>query len=486
MAVGLGIGIPLLAILIIAGIVWAARYTKVGPNQVLIVVGRPRRTVDPVTGRRTVTGYRLVKGGGTFVRPIRERAYRLSLELTTLDVHAKDAYSSQGVRVSVDAVAQIKVGGADTLIERAAEQFLGRPREDIARVAFETLEGHLRAVTGTMTLEEIYLRRDQLAGCVREVARDDLAAMGLEVISFTVRGITDAQGYLEAMGRPRIAEVKRDAVIGESEADRVAHQARFEAEEKTERYRRDLELTRAAYEAEVRGKRAEADLAYELAHNRVARQVRSGEIEVEIAAEEKTIELAERQVTRRERSLDAEIRKTADAERYRIEELAEAERRRRTVEAEGAAAEIRARGQAQADATRAVGEAEAGAMRKKAGAWADYNEAAVVEMFVRILPELAEKVAAPLARTDKIVIINTGGDGQGATAGASRVTGDVAAVLSQLPTVIESLTGVNIEDLLARLPTLRTPAGSAAASPPAPADKTTGPVESDDQLSRRG
>jgi flotillin len=481
MAVALGIGVPLLAILITAGIVWTARFTKVGPNQVLIIVGRPRRVVDPVTGQRRVRGYRLVKGGGTFVQPIRERAYQLSLELTTLDIHAKDAYCSQGVRVSVDAVAQIKIGGADALIERAAEQFLGRPREDVARVAFETLEGHLRAVTGTMTLEEIYLRRDRLARAVRQVARDDLAAMGLEVISFTVRGITDAQGYLEAMGRPRIAQVKRDAVIGESQADRMAHQARFEAEAKTEQSRRDLELTRAAYEAEVKSKRAEADLAYELARNRVAQQVRREEIQVEIAAEEKTIELAERQSTRTERRLDAEVRKTADAERYRIEELAEAERRRRTVEAAGLAAETRAQGQAQAEATRAVGEAEAGAMTRKAAAWADYNQAAVADMFVKILPELAEKVAAPLACTEKIVVINTGGDGHGAAAGASRVTGDVAAVLSQLPTVIESLTGVNIENLLEHVPTLRDPAHSATTASPAPGGENTGRVGSDEQ-----
>jgi flotillin len=441
--------------------------------------------VDPVTGQRTIKGYRLVKGGGTFVRPIRERAYQLSLELTTLDVHAKDAYSYQGVRVSVDAVAQIKIGGAATLIERAAEQFLGRPREDIARVAFETLEGHLRAVTGTMTLEEIYLQRDRLARAVREVARDDLAAMGLEVISFTVRSITDAQGYLEAMGRPRIAQVKRDAVIGESEADQLSQQARFEAEAKIEQHRRDFELTRAAYEAEVRGKRAEADLAYDLARNRVAKQVRSTEIEVEIAAEEKTIELAEQQVTRKEKSLEAEVGKTAEAERHRIEQLAEAERRRRIVEAEGVAAEIQSQGQAQAEATRAVGEAEAHAMTRKAAAWADYNQAAVAEMFIKILPELAEKVAAPLARTEKIVVINTGGDGHGAAAGASRVTGDVAAVLGQLPAIIESLTGVSLEHLLERLPTLGTPAPSATTASPTPGGKTTGRVEPHDQPSRK-
>ncbi|MQA86729.1 MAG: flotillin family protein [Streptosporangiales bacterium] len=451
MAVALGIAIPVLAALVIVWIVWAVRYTKVGPNQVLVVVGRRRRVVDPTTGERTVVGYRLVKGGGTFVRPIRERAHRLSLELITLDVRAKDAYSAQGVRVSVDAVVQIKIGGDDALIEQAAEQFLGRPREDLARVAFETLEGYLRAITGTMTLEEIYLQRDRLAQGVRDASRDDLAGMGLEIVSFAVRGITDEQGYLEAMGRPRIAQVKRDAVVGEAEADRVAQQARFEADARIEQYRRDLELTRAAYEAEVRTKRAEADLAYDLARNRVAKEVRGAEVAVEIAAKERMIELEEKEVLRRERALDAEVRKAAEAERYRIEQLAEAERLRRGAEAEGAAAEIRARGRADAEATRAVGEAEAEAMARKADAWAEYSTAAVTEMLVRILPDVAEKVAAPLARTEKIVVVNSGGDG---SAGASRVTGDVATILGQLPTVIESLTGVKLEDLLGRLPGL--------------------------------
>jgi flotillin len=449
----LGIWIAIAVVVaVVWGVTWAARYTKVGPNQVLIVVGRPRRITDPETKEKITVGYRIVKGGGTFVRPIRERAYRLSLELITLDVHARDAYSSQGVGVSVDAVAQIKIGGDNTRIARAAEQFMGRPAQDIARIALETLGGYLRAVTGTMRVEEIYLERERLAQRVRESVVGDLAGMGLEIVSFTVRAISDERGYLEAMGRPRVAQVKRDAVVGEAEADRSAQQARFEADAKIEAYRRDLELTRAAYEADVRAKRAEADLSYDLARNRVAKLLRTQEVEVEIAAKEKQIELATREVERHEHALDAEVRKTAEAERYRIEQLAAAERARRESEAEGAAAEIRTRGTAEAQATLAVGEAEADAMARKAASWAEYNEAAVTEMLVRILPELAEKVAAPLARTDKIVVVSSGGDG---AAGASRVTGDVAAVLGQLPAVIESLTGVKLERLLDRVPGLR-------------------------------
>lgn len=445
------VGIALLLLVALFAI-WAARYTKVGPNEVLIVAGRPRVVPDRETGQARMLGYRVVKGGGTFVRPVRERAYRLSLELLTLDVVARDAYSSQGVRVSLEAVAQVKVGGADTLIERAAEQFLGRSREDIGRVALEILEGYLRAVVGTVTVEEMYLQRELLAQRTREAARADFASMGLEIVALAIRGISDEQGYLEAMGRPRVAQVKRDAVVGEAEAEREAEHARVQAETKVEEYRRDLELARAAYETEVRTRRAEADLAYDLARHRRAKEVREAEIDVEIAAKQKQVQLEEAEVRRREWALEAEVKRAAEAEQYRILQLAEAERLRRTAEGEGAAAEIRSRGLAEADAARVVGEAEADAMGAKAASWARYNEAAVAEMVVRILPELAEKVAAPLGRTEKIVIINTGGD---AGAGASRVTADVATILSQLPTLVESLTGVKLERLLERVPGLR-------------------------------
>lgn len=448
MAVVLVVGI---AIIIVALVIWAARYTKVGPNQVLVVVGRRRKVVDPQTKKKRVVGYRFIKGGGTFVGPIRERAFRLSLELITLDVRAQNAYSSQGVRVSLDAVAQIKVGSPHAMIERAAEQFLGRPRDDLARVAFETIEGCLRAVTGTMSVEEIYLQRELLARKTKEAAAEDLANMGLDIVSFTIRGISDEQGYLEAMGRPRIAEVKRDAAIGESEADRAAQQARFQADARIEEYKRDLELARAGYEAEVLERRAETDLAYDLSRHRMAKAVKAEEIEVEIAAKEKMIELEEREILRREKALEAEVKKAAEAEKYRIEQLAEAERSRRQAEAEGDAAGIRARGLAEAEAAQAVGEAEADTMARKARSWANYNEAALTEIVLAMLPNLAEKVAMPLSKIEKIVIVNSGGRG----AGAGRVTADVAEVIGQLPTVIESLTGLKLDRLVRKVPRLK-------------------------------
>ena len=192
-----------------------SRYTKVGPNQVLIVSGSKHKLEDGTT-----VGFRIVKGGGTFVMPILEKVDILSLELLTIDVQTPEVYTSKGVPVKVDGVAQIKVKGDDVSIRTSAEQFLGKAQDEIRNIATQTLEGHLRAILGTMTVEEIYQNRDAFASKVQEVAAGDMANMGLGIVSFTIRDIRDTQGYLDALGKPRIAQVKRDAQIAQAEADR--------------------------------------------------------------------------------------------------------------------------------------------------------------------------------------------------------------------------------------------------------------------------
>lgn len=190
--------------------VWASRYTKVGPNHVLIVSGRNHR-VTGADGIVSSRGFRIVKGGGTFIIPVVEKADILSLELLTIDVQTPEVYTSKGVPVKVDGVAQIKVKGDDISIATASEQFLSKGVDDIKNIAMQTLEGHLRAILGTMTVEEIYQNRDAFASKVQEVAAGDMANMGLSIVSFTIRDIRDTQGYLDALGKPRIAQVKRDA-----------------------------------------------------------------------------------------------------------------------------------------------------------------------------------------------------------------------------------------------------------------------------------
>jgi flotillin len=465
--------------------IWASRYTKVGPNQVLVISGRKHQMIDPDGTTRTI-GFRIVKGGGVFVWPVYEKVDLLSLELLTIDVQTPEVYTSKGVPVKVDGVAQIKVKGDDISIGTAAEQFLSKGTEEIKNIAMQTLEGHLRAILGTMTVEEIYQNRDAFASKVQEVAAGDMANMGLGIVSFTIRDIRDSQGYLDALGKPRIAQVKRDAQIAQAEADRDAmirsaqaqqagQEAKFVADTKIAEAQRNYQSNVAQYQAAVNQKKAEADLAYDLQKYKTGQLVKAEEVQVNIIEKQKQIELQQQEIQRKQRELEANIQKPADAERYRVETLANARKFQLETEAAGTAAASKATGFANADVAKATGVAEAEAnkarglaeaaiieaqgrataesMRVKAESFKQYNEAAVVEMIVRILPEIAGKISEPLAKMEKMVIINSGNGANGG--GASKLTGDVTQIVAQLPPVIEGLTGIKFEKLLEQVPALR-------------------------------
>jgi flotillin len=440
----------LAALLALFFIILASRYTKVGPNEVLIISGR-RRTVRDERGSRTV-GYRVLRGGGTVVWPVLEQVRSLSLELMNLEVKTPEVYTVHGVPVAVDGVAQLKIKGDDASITIAAEQFLSKSIGDITKTALQVTEGYMRAVLGTLSIEEIYTKRNEFAQRVREMAAPVLAKMGLEVVSLTIKDITDPRGYLEALGRPRIAQVKRDAAIGEARADEEAKTFRYSADTRIEEARRDFEIKKSEYEMAMAKQRAQSDLSYDLQRFKSAQEVKREEVQLSILEKQLHIELAEKEVARKEQELAATILKTAEAERQRVEILARAERFRRETEAQGEAEAIRAKGLAEAQIIKEKGGAEAATMKEKATSWGEYNEAAVTEMFINTLPKLAEAVSAPLSRTEKIIIIG-GGDGGGA--GAHRVTKDVAEIISQLPPVVESLTGVKLGKLLERIPSLK-------------------------------
>jgi flotillin len=464
--------------------IWASRYTKVGPNQVLVISGRKHRMVEADGTMRDV-GFRIVKGGGVFVWPVYEKVDILSLELLTIDVQTPEVYTSKGVPVLVDGVAQIKVKGDDISIATSAEQFLSKGTDDIKNIATQTLEGHLRAILGTMTVEDIYQNRDAFASKVQEVAAGDMANMGLGIVSFTIRDIRDKQGYLDALGKPRIAQVKRDAQIAQAEADRDAtirsaqatqagQEAKFAADSKIAEAQRDYQGNLAQYQATVNQKKAEADLAYDLQKFKTGQLVKAEEIQVTIIEKQKQIELQQQEILRKQRELEANVQKPADAERYRVETLANARKFQLETEAAGAASAAKATGFANADVTKATGLAEADAqkakglaeaaiieaqgkataesMRVKAESFKQYNEAAVIEMIMRVLPEVAGKISEPLSKTEKMIIINSG---NGSGGGASKLTGDVTQIVAQLPPIIESLTGVKFESLLQQVPGLR-------------------------------
>jgi len=483
MTVIAGVVVVLFVFFMFIGI-WASRYTKVGPNQVLVISGRKHRMVDPDGTARDI-GFRIVKGGGVFVWPVYEKVDILSLELLTIDVQTPEVYTSKGVPVKVDGVAQIKVKGDDISIATASEQFLSKGTEEIKNIAMQTLEGHLRAILGTMTVEEIYQNRDAFASKVQEVAAGDMANMGLGIVSFTIRDIRDTQGYLDALGKPRIAQVKRDAIIAQAEADRdsmirsaqatqAGQEAKFVADTKIAEAQRDYQSNVAQYQATVNQKKAEADLAYDLQKYKTGQLVKAEEVQVTIIEKQKQIELQQQEIQRKQRELEANVQKPADAERYRVETLANAKKFQLETEAAGSAAATKASGFASADVAKATGIAEAEAnkarglaeaaiieaqgkataeaMRMKADSFKQYNEAAVIEMIIRVLPEIAAKISEPLSKTEKMVIINSG---NGVGGGASKLTGDVTQIVAQLPPVIESLTGIKFEKLLEQVPSLR-------------------------------
>lgn len=455
-------GIPILAAILLVVVlfimisIFVGRYVKVGPDEALIVSGRKKKLPNG-----QVVGFRIVRGGATFVWPIFEISKTISLRIMPLDVNSS-AYTSQGVQVTVDGIAQVKIDSSQEAIATAAEQFLSLREEEIKRIGTQTLEGHLRSIVGNLTVEEINQNRDAFAQKVQELAAGDLANMGLKIISFTIREIADKNGYLDSLGKAQIARVQRDAVIGQAEAKRdsdiksaeamqAGQTAKFLAETKVAEANRDKEMKIADYQAAINERKAEADLSYDKKKYVIQQEVEKEAMQVEIVKKQKGIELQEQEALRKEQELDAMVRKPAEAEKYKTEVSAEADRIRKSKEAEGQSYAIKAEGLARAEAIRASGlaeaeiikakgEAEAAALMKKAEAYKQFNEAAIAQMVIEKLPEIAGAVAQPLTKTEKIIMI---GD-----SGASKITKDITDIMAQLPETVKGLTGVDITNIL--------------------------------------
>lgn len=441
------------AVAVLIVVAWLLNYRKVGPNQVLVVSGRTS-AVRNADGRTRKVGYRLQVGGGTFVLPFVETVETFPLEVFSLSIRCPEVLTAQGIIISAEAYGQVKAASDEAHLHRAVENFLSKGSSGISSVAQEVLEGHMRAALGTMTVEEIYSQREEFARRVRTAAVDDFERLGLELLSFALKDISDGQGYLASLGARRIAEVKRDAVIAQAETERDAairaaeyrkegDVARLAAEAELAAATRDFEVQRAEFQGAVNSQRAKADIAYELERTRLAEELKRQEYAVQLVEKELAAKVAEQEVVRRERDLEANVKRPAEAQAYQARMEAEAEAYRKELEAKGKAAGVRLLGAADADSSAARGKADAEAMRAKAGAWKEYTDAALAQLVIEKLPELARAVSEPLAKVDKIIMV---GDDQG----APRVTGQVARVVAQLPAVVEELTGLKLAELLKR------------------------------------
>ncbi len=434
-------------------LIYAARYVTVRADEAVIVTGSAlgrKHAVTDVTGRKI----KIIRGGGVFVIPIIQRFERISLLSHKLDVSTPEVYTEQGVPVEADGVAIIKIGGTVEDISTAAEQFLGKGPKELREEAREVLEGHLRAILGTLTVEEIYKNRDKFAQEVQTVAAKDLKKMGLVIVSFTIKDLRDKNGYLAALGVPQIEAVKRNAIISKAEAEKEARIKQAEAEQLARQAEllkethiaeseKDKELKIAEYKLQQDRAKAEADMAYDLQKARSAQEVTQEEMQIEIVRKQKQIEIEEKEIARREKQYDAEVKKKADADRYAIEQAAEAEKTRKLREAEA----DKAKGAAEADVIRLKGLAEAEAKEKLAEAFEKFGQAAILDVIVKMLPELAGKIAEPISAIDKITVIDAG-NGNGNGDGAARVSNYVTKLMAQLPETLKDVSGFDLNEVL--------------------------------------
>ncbi len=495
---------------------FAKNYIKVPPNAVAIFSGRQRKLAD---GR--VVGYRMVRGGAAFRWPLLEQVDYLSLNVFTIPLEIKRAYTLKGVPISVKAVANVKIKGDDMSLAAAAERFLGMTPDTIQKVIFQTLEGHLRSILGTLTVEEVNSDRSSFAQKLTSEATLDLERMGIGVDVLTIQDISDEEGYLDALGKKRTAEVKRDGTIGEAEATRDSkiksalamqegEKAKFDSDANISAAQRDFQVKQAQFQAEIEMEKARAAQAGPLAEAKAKQAVVAEEVRVERTRTQEQISVQEQEVLRKQKELEATVIKAAEAERQAAIVRAEAKKQAAILEAEGEksaqialaeanqeklkqeglgraaaveaegraeASKIEAIGVAQAKAIEAQGVAEAQAILKKAEAWREFNDAAKLQTLLEKLPGVLQAsagifgaVAAPLGNIDKVVVIEQGnGHATNGTGGIGRIAQSGPALVFGLLQQLQAL-GLDVPGVLSQLGLdEKSLASLKSAAPPAPA-----------------
>jgi flotillin len=448
--------IVIVVLVLVAGIIfWMTRqYRKAGPNEVLVISGR-RSVITTPDGAKQEIGYKFRIGGGSFVNPFSEQADTLPIEVVSVNIRTPEVLSKDGIPILTESSAQVKIDSNEYSIFLATQNFMGGGTDAVREVAQTVLEGKVRETVGGMTVEELYQNRHEFANRVYNAVVRDLGSMGLVMISFALKDVSDTQGYLEALSKPRIAAAKRDAIVKQAEYDRDAEifaaQAKKEADiaklaavaEVAGRNWRNEEL-KAKSQIEVSKVRAAADTSYELERFKLAQEVKREEYKVKLIETEEQAKVQTEEIKRKEKELEANVIKPAEARKAQIQTEAEAESFRALREAETKAT-VRAReNELDAERIKMLGKSEADAMMEKAKAYGEYNETALYQMILDVLPELTRNIAEPLSRIDKITLIG-GTDGK---LGTSQLTGQVADILANVPEVVKSLTGVDLAKYL--------------------------------------
>jgi len=414
-----------------------------GPNECVVISG----------GCFGSEGKKMVTGSWAWAWWLVTDVQKMSLEVMTLNPMCDNVETKQGVPLTVTGVAQVKIMKDDKFLGIAAEQFLGKKEDEIVETILQTLEGHLRAILGTLTVEEVYKDRDQFANLVRDIAKPDVGKMGIEILSFTIKDVYDNVDYLSSLGKSQTAAVKRDAEIGvaqanrdagirEAECEKAAMDIKYSTDTKIEDNSRAFKLQKANFDKEVNSAKAEAQLAYELQAAKIQQRIRNEEIQIQVVERRKQIEIEEQEIKRKEKELTATVKLPSEAEAYKVQTVAEGNRTRVVESAKADGEKIRLIGGAEARAVEAVGRAEAESMRLKASAYKQYGDAAVMSLVLEALPSIAAEVAAPLAKTDEIVLIG----------GGNNTTNEINKLVGTLPPAIQALTGVDITGAIGKIP----------------------------------
>ena len=451
----------IIAIVVIALIVifLAVGYVKAPPDMAFIISGIKKKS-------------KIVIGKAAIRIPFFERLDKLNLRLIPIDVKTSNAVpTADYININVDATVNVKISNESEKLRLAAENFLNKNTEYIAGVAREVLEGNVREIVGKMKLEEMVSDRQKFATLVKENAEPDLAAMGLDIISFNVQNFVDGNEVIENLGIDNIVKIKKAAAIARAEserdikvaqaaADKESNDAAVAAQTEIAKKQNELAIKRSELQQEADTKKAMADAAYEIQKEEQRKTIEVTTANADIAKQEREIELKQKEVAVKEQALEAEVKKQAEADKYAAQQKADAALYQRQKEAEAKQFEaqrqadrfakeqeaegIRAVGEAEAAAIQAKGVAEAEAMEKKAEAYAKYNKAAVAEMMIKVLPDVAAKIAEPLGQIDKITII--GGDG--GNNGVEQVAGNVPAVMAKLFESMKEATGIDLADIV--------------------------------------
>lgn len=411
-------------------------------------VKAPPDTAYIISGLRK----KIIVGKASIKIPFLERLDKLSLKLIPIDVKTSSMVpTADYINIQVDAAVNVKVGSDSNKLELAAQNFLNQNSDYMARVAREVLEGNMREIVGRMRLEEMVSDRQKFAELVKENAMPDLAAMGLNIVSFNVQNFTDANGVIDDLGIDNISQIKKKAAIAKAEADkeiavakadadRQANDARVAAEREIAIKNNDLSIQKAELKKVADVKQATADAAYEIEKENQRKTIEVTSADANIAKQEREVLLKSKEAEVKEKALEAEVKKQAEAEKFAIQQKADADRYSREREAQG----IQLVGEAEAEAIRAKGIAEAEAMDKKAEAYQKYTGAAVAEMLIKVLPDVAGKIAEPLTQIDKITVIGSGND----SSSIDSVAGNVPGVMTKLFESMKETTGIDLGEIV--------------------------------------